>query len=55
MKECNLISINTNEEQNDDELYDNINSKYYGQEFNKIKNLSSCIGICHTNIASLSK
>ena len=28
---------------------------YSIQEFNKTKNLSSSIGICHTNIASLSK
>ena len=26
VKECNLISINTNDEQNDDDLYNNINS-----------------------------
>ena len=57
VNECNLISENTNDEQTDEDLYNNINSKYYSiQDFNKInKNISSSIGICHTNIASLSK
>ena len=57
MIECNLISENTNDEQTDEGRYNNINSKYYSnQDFNKInKNISSSIGICHTNIASLSK
>ena len=57
VNECNLISVNTNDEQTHEDLYNNINYKYYClQDSNKInKNISSSIGICHTNIASLSK
>ena len=57
VNECNLISENTNDEQTDEDLFNNINSKYYCiQDFNKINtNTSSSIGICHTNIASLSE
>ena len=48
------LYINSEE---DIEFYNNINSKYYDtQEFNKIKcDPTSTLGICHINIASLSK
>ena len=58
MKKCNSISTNPKDDQNDGgDLFNNINSKYYSMiEFNRMKNnLSSSMGICHTNIASSGK
>ena len=57
--ECTLMDLDNlyNNSVDDIELYNNINSKYYlMQELNKLNcDPLSTLGICHTNIASLSK
>ena len=59
INECNSIDIESSNESSENSLEwdNNINSKYYHlHQFNNIKtDPQSTLGICHTNIASLSK
>ena len=61
INKCNNISLNQSENESDeeeDELLNNINSKYYNiQHINTdIKyDQNSAFALCHTNIASISK
>ena len=54
--QCENITISS-EDNDDSDIFNNINSKYYGiHKFNEIKTDSqSSIGFLHTNLASLSK
>ena len=62
INECNNIQLNQSnneyKDEDEDELLNNINSKYYNiQNFNsEIKyDQNSAFSLCHTNIASISK